>query len=64
MKLNETLLSTVGVTNKEFEDWCKKYHKKRSKQATKAEFFKKIRDGKIIRNKDNKLVYKEKELIE
>lgn len=64
MKLNETLLSTVGVTSKEFEDWCKKYHKKRSKQATKAEFFKKIRDGKIIRNENNELVYKEKESIE
>ena len=48
-----------GVTEKEYLDWCEKNNKKAYKQSTKADFFARIRSGRLARDSiTGKLVVK------
>ena len=48
--INKQALEAVGVTLKEYEEWCRNYKKPQTSANTKEEFFKKIKRGEIVRN--------------
>ena len=58
--INEKALKLAGVTETEFKKWCKENKKKAYLASTKAEFFAKIADGRLVRDSEGKLVKKYK----
>ena len=58
--MNKQILTLVGVSEEEYLDWCKVNKKRRSLLKTKQEFFKRIREGKLIRDEDGKLINRDK----
>lgn len=54
--MNKQLFKEVGIKEEEFLDWCKQNQKPSYKRETKEEFFKLIRENKLIRNFDGKIV--------
>lgn len=47
--MNRQVLDEVGISEKDFLKWCKKYHKPKYKPEIKREFFAKIQEGKIVK---------------
>ena len=58
--MNKQILTLVGVSEEEYLDWCKVNKKRRSLLKTKQEFFKRIREGKLVRDEDGKLINRDK----
>lgn len=58
--MNKQILSLVGVSEEEYIDWCKETGRRHSLLKTKREFFERIREGKLVRDKDGKLINKDK----
>lgn len=53
--MNKQILQKLNITEEDYLNWCKKYNKTTYKRETKEEFFKKILDGKIVKNKNGEL---------
>lgn len=51
MKISMHALDIVGVTPLEYIEWCEENGKASYKEATKIEFFSKIKKGMICRDK-------------
>lgn len=56
--INKNALKLSNITEEEYKKWCKDNNKYFSKPATKKEFFLKIQSGKIVRDKDGKIINK------
>ena len=48
--------SIVGVTEQDYLDWCKENKKPHYRTSTKAEFFKLIQEGKLVKDKSGQVV--------
>ena len=48
----------VGVTEAEYKAWCKENKKPSYKPETKADFFARIQDGRLVRDANGKLIKK------
>lgn len=53
--MNKQILQKLNITEKDYLSWCKKNKRPSYKREIKEEFFKKILDGKIIKNKNGEL---------
>lgn len=58
MTLNKLVLDIHGVTEKDYRNWCREVHKAAYKASTKAEFFLRIQDGRLVKDQDGKLIKK------
>lgn len=59
--MNKTAFELAGVTEAEFKAWCKENHKPSYKASTRNEFFAKIQDGRLAKDKQTgKFVKKHK----
>lgn len=54
--MNKQILDKVGISHKDYIQYCKKYKKPSYLRSTKAEFFKNIQAGKIVRDVDGSLM--------
>lgn len=57
--MNKQVFEQVGITEEEYKQWCKENKKPYYKSSTKTEFFKKIQEGKILKDND-KLITKKR----
>ena len=57
--MNKHIYELTGVTDDEIREYCKTHKYKYNKISVKKDFFKKIQDGKIVRDKNGKLIDKE-----
>lgn len=48
--MKEQAFYITGTTKEEYIDWCKETHRATYKQASKREFFNRIRTGKLCRD--------------
>ena len=55
---NATALKIYGVTQKDYEDWCKTTKRPSYSNATKREFFTRLREGRLVKNVYGQLVRK------
>ena len=63
MKINKQAFDLIDITPEEYLNWCADNNKLYNKRKTILEFFKKVKNNKIVRdNKLNKLVNKRKEV--
>lgn len=53
--MNRQILQKLNITEDDYLTWCKNNKKPGYKREIKEEFFKKILDGKIIRNENGEL---------
>lgn len=53
--MNRQILQKLNITEDDYLIWCKNNKKSSYKREIKEEFFKKILDGKIVRNKNGEL---------
>ena len=53
--MNKQILQKLNITEKDYLTWCKNNKKPSYKREIKEEFFKKILDGKIIKNENGEL---------
>lgn len=59
MNISLHALDIIGVTPIEFIEWCNENNKPVYKNSTKIDFFKKVKEGRIVRDKKTgKLVNK------
>lgn len=58
MTLNQQAFKLAGVTEEEFKAWCKENKKPMYLKSSKAEFFARIHDGRLVRDTDGKLIKK------
>lgn len=58
--MNQTALKLAGVTETEYKKWCKDNKKAPYKAATKAEFFARIQDGRLVKDKNGNIAKKYK----
>ena len=58
MTLNKQALIAAGVTVDEYKKWCKENGKPAYLQSSKEEFFARILDGRLQRDKYGRLVKK------
>lgn len=57
--MNKQILSQVGVTETDYRKWCKENNKIAYKSETKAEFFQRIQEGRLVKdNATGKLITK------
>ena len=56
--INQKALDLMGVTQFEFERWCKRNKKSAYKKSVQKEFIEGIINGKIIKDKDGKIFWK------
>lgn len=50
MTMNRQAFASVGVTEEDYMNWCKKYKKSYYKPEVKREFFARISDGRLVRD--------------
>lgn len=55
--INQKALDLTGVTQFEFERWCKRNKKSAYKKSVQKEFFEGVFSGKIVRDKDGKIIF-------
>ena len=60
MTLNKNAFKISGVTQAEYFRWCKENKKPAYLTSTKTEFFRKIQEGKLVRDSEGKLIKKRK----
>lgn len=48
---NKKAFELVGVTTKEYEDWCKKTNRSINDTNNLSEFFSRIKDGRLARDR-------------
>lgn len=58
--MNKQILTLVGVSEEEYLNWCKENGKRHSLLKTKREFFERIREGKLVRDENGKLINRDK----
>lgn len=59
MTINKQAFELAGVTERDYKTWCEENHKAQYKTKTKADFFARIRDGRLVKDvKTGKLVKK------
>lgn len=59
MKINKQAFNIAGVTEKDYIKWCEENHKAQYKQETKADFFARIQDGRLVKDaRTGKLIKK------
>lgn len=56
--MNRQLNRYVGVTETDYKNWCKENGKPSYKPETKADFFARIQDGRLVKDANGKLVKK------
>ena len=56
--MNKQIRRFVDVTEADYKDWCKENKKPAYKPETKAEFFARIQDGRLVKDANGKLVKK------
>ena len=56
MRLSKQALNANGVTKEQYLDWCRRNKKRSSNALTREEFFTKLTFGKLIIDKDGKVV--------
>ena len=63
--MNKSCFKITGTTYEEYLDWCKKNDLPKSSVTTQQIFFKRIKEGHIVRDhKTNKLIDKKVEVTE
>lgn len=55
---NATALKMYGVTQQDYNDWCKATGKPTYSNATKRNFFTRLREGRLVKDKYGKLIRK------
>lgn len=60
MFMNRQCFEITGVTEKDYLDWCKEKKKSPYRTSSKREFFARINDGRLVKDKDGKLIRKYK----
>ena len=60
MNINKQALELVGVTVDEYLFWCKENKRPSYKEETKQDFFKRIREGKIVKDVRNQRLINKK----
>lgn len=58
--MNKTAFRVAGVTEKDFKDWCQETGRAAYRPETKAEFFARIKDGRLVKDASGHLVRKYK----
>lgn len=58
VKLNKQALKLYNVTNEDYLQWCKTWKKAAYKPSTKEDFFTRLREGRLIKDVNGKLVRK------
>ena len=58
MTLNKQAFISAGVTIDEYKQWCKDNKKSAYLQSSKEDFFARILDGRLVRDKNGKLIKK------
>lgn len=53
--INQKALELIGVSQFEFECWCKRNKKSAYKKSVQKEFIEGIINGKIVKDKDGKI---------
>lgn len=53
--MSKVSFDLVGVSEMEYMNWCKENNKPWYRRATKVDFFTRIQDGRLVRDKDGKL---------
>lgn len=56
--MNKDALKIAGVTEADFQKWCKDNKKAAYKTSVKADFFARIQDGRLVKDSSGKLVRK------
>lgn len=56
--MNKSALKIAGVTESDFKKWCLDNKKPSYKASTKAEFFARISDGRLVKDSQGNLVKK------
>lgn len=57
-KVNEDALAMYHVTQQDYLNWCEMVKKPPYSNATKQDFFKRLREGRLIRDNSGKLIRK------
>ena len=63
MKVNNQAFKLAGVTLDDYNKWCDENKKPRYLPQTKKEFFTRIHDGRLVKDKDGNLIKKRKKSI-
>lgn len=50
-KINKQAFKLAGVTEKDYKQWCLTNKKSAYKSSTKADFFARIQDGRLVKDK-------------
>ena len=58
MKINKQILELCGVTEQDYREWCAITGKPMYKESSKREFFKRIQNGQLVKDKNGKLIKK------
>lgn len=56
--MNKQLFQEVGITEADYKKWCKDNKKPSYKSETKEEFFARIQDGRLVKDKSGNLIRK------
>lgn len=58
MTVNQQAFKLAGVTEEEYKAWCKENKKPAYLKSSKADFFSRIHDGRLVRDESGKLIKK------
>lgn len=61
--MNKQLYTQTGVTEKEYKAWCKEHNKPSYKPEVRQEFFARVIDNRIVKDKSGKLVKKNRKKV-
>lgn len=50
-KMNKQVFLVAGITEKDYKQWCLDNKKPAYKASTKADFFARIQDGRLVKDK-------------
>ena len=56
--MNKQILDILGITEDDYLNWCKMNNNPSYKSEVRTEFFAKIQDGKLVKDKDGNLIKK------
>ena len=63
MALNQQAFNLAGVTEEDYKKWCKENKKAAYLKSSKAEFFARIHDGRLVKDSSGNLIKKRRKSI-